>query len=322
MKKLIGIILSVCMILSVCTVPVLAEDTIKVTIDGKVIDCAAYGQDPVAIDGTTLVPLRSVFEALGADVKWDDDTKTVISFREDLSILLVLNSTEMIVSGEVKLLSVPAQSMNDRIMVPIRAIAEAFGCDVKWDGDTRTVVISTVVDFEESPEDVVKKVYEALFEFDLEEVAKYCTGQAAVDLEEMDKYFDSADVYTFDIFTRSLLKLYKYEIIDVEINGDTAFVNTMIFAPNMDNMDYDVAFTSEEAEGKMKEIFASYGYTVEEAENITDIEIQNKIVRDWYTWYIDSLIKYVEENIDGLGYHGEESPCTLQKIDGRWLIVE
>ena len=44
MKKLIGIILSVCMILSVCAVPVLAEDTIKVTVDGKLVDCAEYGQ--------------------------------------------------------------------------------------------------------------------------------------------------------------------------------------------------------------------------------------------------------------------------------------
>ena len=94
------------------------------------------------IDSRTMVPLRAIFEALGASVEWDDSTKTVTSERGDIKVSLTVGVAEIKVNGEAKALDVPGQIVDSRTMVPARAIAEAFGCDVAWDDATKTVTIT------------------------------------------------------------------------------------------------------------------------------------------------------------------------------------
>ena len=335
MKKLIGIILSVCMILSVCAVPVLAEDTIKVTVDGKLVDCAAYGQEPVAIDGTTLVPLRSVFEELGATVAWDGETQSVVSFRDDLSILLVLNSKEMVVSGEVKTLSVPAQSMNDRIMVPVRAIAEAFGCDVKWDGDTRTVVVSTFVQSDETPEDVVKIVYDSVYKFDFETPRKYFIDEESADfyLGEMsiDQALDSIPGIEFEgrmkeimiNYVKDIFCLTSYEVKNVVYDGEFAWVDVEITAPDEEQMQLSDIEISEEEEMRLTmKALEKCGLTMEEVENTTDPEVQENFMYAVMEVSFDYVIEVAQKGMQEGKVLKETIPVELQKINGRWLIVE
>lgn len=114
---------------------------IKVAINGQEVDFALYGQFPVIENGRTLVPLRSVFEALGASVNWDDSTKTVTAVKENIEIKLTVGSDVMYVDGEAKNLDVSPCIKNDRTMVPVRAVAEAFGCSVSWNDADRTVII-------------------------------------------------------------------------------------------------------------------------------------------------------------------------------------
>ena len=52
-----------------------------------------------------------------------------------------IGSKTMYVNGEAKELDVPAQIIESRTMVPARAVAEAYGCAVEWEGETRTVII-------------------------------------------------------------------------------------------------------------------------------------------------------------------------------------
>ena len=94
------------------------------------------------IDSRTMVPLRAIFEALGASVEWDDATKTVTSVKGETTVKLTIGQASINVNGEDKALDVPAQIVDSRTLVPVRAIAESFGCDVAWDDPTKTVTIT------------------------------------------------------------------------------------------------------------------------------------------------------------------------------------
>lgn len=126
-------------VLAASAVCVSAQD-ITVTIDGSPI---AFDQPPVIQDGRTLVPMRAIFEALGATVEWNADTRTVTSARGNVVIEMTIDSPFMKVIDYTLMLDVPAQIINDRTMVPVRAISEALNCEVVWDGNTQTVSISS-----------------------------------------------------------------------------------------------------------------------------------------------------------------------------------
>ena len=97
----------------------------------------------IIVNGRTLVPLRAIFEALGATVEWDGSTQTVTSTLKGTTLKLTIGSNVLYKNGTPITLDVPAQLINNRTMVPVRAVSDAFGANVKWDGDTRTVYIST-----------------------------------------------------------------------------------------------------------------------------------------------------------------------------------
>lgn len=101
-----------------------------------------FDQEPIIKDGRTLVPIRAIFEALGASVEWNQETQTVIAKRADVEIELTIGMNIITVNGKSKTMDVSAQLVSGRTMVPARVIAEAFGCSVSWDNDTRTVFIT------------------------------------------------------------------------------------------------------------------------------------------------------------------------------------
>ena len=115
------------------------NSVITVKVNGSSI---AFDQPPVLENGRTLVPLRAIFEALGANVQWDGNTQTVMATKNGVIISLQIGSTQMYVNENVKTLDVPAKLINSRTLVPVRAISEAFGCTVDWDGNTQTVLIT------------------------------------------------------------------------------------------------------------------------------------------------------------------------------------
>lgn len=115
---------------------------IHVYYNGKRISFHSYAQNPEILEGRTLVPLRSIFEAMGADVEWDGATSTAIAKRGNVEVKITIGANEIHKNGKAIPVDVPAQLMNSRTMVPARVIAEAFGADVQWNGNGRTVLIS------------------------------------------------------------------------------------------------------------------------------------------------------------------------------------
>ena len=94
------------------------------------------------INDRTLVPLRSIFEALGASVSWDGENKIVTAVKGDIIITIQIGNKTMNVNSRQKELDVPAQIIDNRTLVPARAISEALGCKVDWDSGSKTVYIT------------------------------------------------------------------------------------------------------------------------------------------------------------------------------------
>lgn len=115
---------------------------IHVLYNGTRISFHAYGQNPELLESRTLVPLRSIFEAMGAGVEWDGATSTAIAKRDGIEVKIQIGANEMYKNGNTIPVDVPAMLLNDRTMVPVRVIAEAFGADVQWNGNGRTVIIT------------------------------------------------------------------------------------------------------------------------------------------------------------------------------------
>ena len=145
MKKFLSIFLTAALLL-IAVPSVMANGEIQVALDGQKIQFDIPAQ---LINDRTMVPLRAIFEALGATVNWDSDTQTVTSTKDDTTVSLTIDSPAMIVNGKEVTLDAPACIVDGRTLVPVRAVSEAFSIGVKWDDTTKTVLLSTTGEFVE-----------------------------------------------------------------------------------------------------------------------------------------------------------------------------
>ena len=138
-KRIYTILLSVIVMVNTFTFVGYADSGISVTLNGEKL---SFDVPPQLIDNRTMVPLRIIFEAMGADVDWNNDTQTVTATKGDERVIATINSKNVYISGETKELDVPPLVIDGRTLVPIRFVAEAFGANVNWDEGTRTVIIN------------------------------------------------------------------------------------------------------------------------------------------------------------------------------------
>ena len=121
-----------------------AEDLIKIVIDGKRIKPDV---DPYISNDRTLVPIRVIAEELDSVVEWDNDNRAVHISKEDIHILLRIDSylVEYTNDNETSytIIDVTPQITGDRTFVPIRLISNALGVKIEWDNDKRTVYIDS-----------------------------------------------------------------------------------------------------------------------------------------------------------------------------------
>ncbi|OQB14384.1 MAG: Protease inhibitor precursor [Firmicutes bacterium ADurb.Bin193] len=113
---------------------------IKVIIDGVL---QKFDQPPMLISDRTMVPMRAIFETLGAKVEWEEATQTVTATKGSFVAVLKIGSNVAKINNVEKTLDVPATIINDRTLVPLRFVSESFGADVQWIEETETVVITT-----------------------------------------------------------------------------------------------------------------------------------------------------------------------------------
>ena len=113
---------------------------VHVYVDGQLV---AFDVPPQILNSRVLVPLRGVFERLGASVGWDARTQTVLAERGATSVALVIGQTQAMVNGQPAAMDVPAMLVGGRTMVPLRFVSQALGAAVNWDAPTYTVTIAS-----------------------------------------------------------------------------------------------------------------------------------------------------------------------------------
>ncbi|MCX7709741.1 MAG: copper amine oxidase N-terminal domain-containing protein [Clostridia bacterium] len=114
------------------------EESKMIFVNGKEV---VSDVPPVLKYGRTLIPVRAITNALGAEVAWDAATNTVTITKEGTVIEIVLGNTTAKVNGEEVKLDVPAELYNSRTIVPVRFISETFKKQVEYDPGTGTVII-------------------------------------------------------------------------------------------------------------------------------------------------------------------------------------
>ncbi|MGD9567580.1 MAG: copper amine oxidase N-terminal domain-containing protein [Sedimentibacter sp.] len=102
---------------------------------------AKFDTPPVIKEGRTLIPVRAISEAMGADVSWNAEEKTVTITKDDKVIVFNLSENKVYVDEAETTIDVPAEVMNNRTMVPLRFIAEQLGLNVEYDEEMQTIVI-------------------------------------------------------------------------------------------------------------------------------------------------------------------------------------
>lgn len=111
---------------------------ISVVFGGELVE---FDVAPLIIDGRTLLPVRKVFECLGAEVTYDDITRTAIAKKDETEIRITIDDKIAKVNGENKELDVPAVVINGRTLVPVRFVGESLKAEVEWDGENEVVYV-------------------------------------------------------------------------------------------------------------------------------------------------------------------------------------
>ncbi len=217
------------------------EKPITVYLDGEQL---TFDVDPILENGRTLVPMRVIFEALGAQVNWDGNTWTAIATKGDTKIVITIDSKQMLKNDQVVELDVPARLIDSRTLVPVRAVSEGMGADVQWDDKLWQVIITTKPDDTaiDKPDEIPDvKEDETVFSFtelspaDKEELLadkpslRYHFEQKVIPYE-----FLSAEEYAIDLINEKNSELLEItdliweemlvsHIINLQINSDDQY---------------------------------------------------------------------------------------------------
>ena len=131
----------------------ISDSDVKVVLNGEQL---SFEQNPVILNDGVLVPMRTIFESMGAEVDWytpkkGNSNRSATATLNSKSIVFEVDSSYMSITAlkngqatDTKKITLypPTVLYNGYTMVPVRAVSEAFGASVNWDGDSRTVYIN------------------------------------------------------------------------------------------------------------------------------------------------------------------------------------
>ena len=159
MKKVIITLVTTLTMLLICTTTFASN--VYVQLNGEIVDFTDSNGNRVdaqIVNSRTMVPLRKIFELLGATVDWDNNTRTAFATKEDISIKLQIDNpvAEVTENGTVRKIQLDSKPIliNNRTMVPLRFISESLGKQVAWDAREQTAII---IDYDYFANQIEKK---------------------------------------------------------------------------------------------------------------------------------------------------------------------
>lgn len=115
----------------------LAQSSVTVIVNGQTMN---FDQPPIVRSGRVFVPLRGVFEQLGASVVYSNPQ--INATGNGRTVSLTIGSTQATINGQSQILDVAPFIVGSRTLVPLRFIAQALGAAVDWNDQTSTVTIT------------------------------------------------------------------------------------------------------------------------------------------------------------------------------------
>ncbi|WP_028547161.1 copper amine oxidase N-terminal domain-containing protein [Paenibacillus taiwanensis] len=141
MKKIVTMLAAFGMLFSAVNLPaVQAAPAIKIYLNGSKLSTDVA---PIMVKNRTLLPLKTVFEALNASISWNQSTKTVTASRNGNEMVLKIGSKTAKLNNRNVTLDVPAQVVKGRTLIPVRFASEAMGEKIDWNEKTSSVYITT-----------------------------------------------------------------------------------------------------------------------------------------------------------------------------------
>lgn len=293
MKRFLILLLAV---MTLSAYSVTAAENVEIYIDNELLECEV---NPVNIDGRVLVPMRVIFEALGLQVFWNGENRTVWAERGDEFICIPIDSAEIgtgvknsdgaDVWVDTIQVDVPAQIINDRTFVPVRAVSETLGSRVSWDGERNRVVI-----------DSRRKEKGVVYYTSLSDYGKlYSVGKNALLRQKLsDKTAYNLKMYDGFVYYGAKENNYIYRAND-EI-GESVVVSR---AANMLAVENGYIYY-QELDGRKKNYGVLYRLNLEnnETERLTDNAVQYpQKYRDYIYFNLDNDSKMYGLTLDGTG---------------------
>ena len=111
---------------------------VKVFLDGEPL---VFEVQPQIVNDRAFVPLRAIYEAMGASVQWDSVMNTAITLKDNTVVILTIGDLNPTINGHIVNIDQPGYIVDGRILAPLRFVAEAYGGTVRWDPVARTASI-------------------------------------------------------------------------------------------------------------------------------------------------------------------------------------
>ncbi len=140
-KRLVSflILLIICFTMVLIPLKAAAYNTYEklwIVFNGEILDLDV---NPIMVNDRILVPVRGICEALGANVKWDNENRKITVNKEDKIIILQVDNKKAIVNGKEIDLDVPAKIINGRTLIPARFVSENLECDINYKQGTAII---------------------------------------------------------------------------------------------------------------------------------------------------------------------------------------
>ena len=262
-------------------------------------------QPPVVVDGRTLIPLRGVFEKLGYNIIWDAESKTAVFENGTTNVAITANGDKFVVNNEEIPLDVPAQIINGSMMLPLRAVGEATGIEVNWDGENKKVEL--IIPESNTAETVSEAATEKAREITTEAVKE--NSKSDIPEEDMKMIRTAAEFY-----------INYYSI--------GAMLGSIAYAENYNTYRIGGALqfslSHEELEGFINDAIEECNMYKTAAKNIETGEYDENIVKK-YISLTDALIEYYEFMRDSIFsgiYDDLSEEQFIAKMKGAQTAIE
>lgn len=136
LKKLLGFTLSSILVISAVNS---AYASIGIKINNQVLNTDV---EPQIVNGRTMVPVRAIFEGIGANVEWNPSSKTITGKKDNTTIVMQIGDNIMTINNKTVEMDSAAMIIDERTYAPARYVAEAFGYEVSWNSELKEVYIN------------------------------------------------------------------------------------------------------------------------------------------------------------------------------------